>query len=117
MALLTHREHEDRPWGSFDRFTLSEASTVKIIRVASGKRLSLQYHHKRSEFWRVIEGEGTVTIGENDLPANMGDEFEIPVETKHRLAGGNQGITILEIALGNFDEKDIVRVADDFGRA
>src|SRR5262245_20666791 len=117
MALLSNRDHEDRPWGKFDRFTLNESTTVKIVRVEADKRLSLQFHHKRSEFWRVIAGGGTVTIGEAEHQAKEGDEFEIPVETKHRLAGGPERITVLEIALGEFDESDIERVEDDFGRA
>ena len=116
MALLQSRDHEDRPWGSFDRFTLNELSTVKIVRVAALKRLSLQFHHARAEFWRVIEGSGLVTIGDSEHPANVGDEFEIPRGTKHRLAGGSEGIAVLEIALGTFDESDIERVEDDFGR-
>ncbi len=117
MALLNNRDREDRPWGSFERFTLAEPVTVKILRVAPEKRLSLQYHHARAEFWRVIEGDGTVTIGSIDHQAHVGDEFEIPIGTEHRLAGGENGIAVLELVLGTFDEGDIVRVADDFGRS
>jgi|SRR5665213_3268220 len=116
MSLLTQREHEERPWGSFDRFTRGEASTVKIITVAAGKRLSLQYHQKRSEFWRVLAGSGTATIGSEEKPAAIGDEFEIAAGAQHRLAAGPEGLTVLEIAFGDFDEGDIVRVEDDFGR-
>lgn len=116
MALLQHRDREERPWGSFERFTLNEISTVKIVRVAPGKRISLQHHHKRAEFWRVIAGYGTVTIGDSEHPAKMGDEFDIGIETKHRLAAGEAGITILEIGLGDFEEGDNVRIEDDFGR-
>ncbi|MDO8624168.1 MAG: phosphomannose isomerase type II C-terminal cupin domain [bacterium] len=116
MALLTHREHEDRPWGSFDRFTLGEASTVKILHIAAGKEFSLQYHHHRAEFWRVLSGSGTVTVGEGKRPVAKGDEVEIAEGVEHRLMAGDEDLIVLEIALGNFDEKDIVRVADDFGR-
>ncbi len=117
MALLHHRAREERPWGSFERFTEGEPSTVKILRVAEGKRLSLQLHRRRSEFWRVIAGSGIVTVGEEERPARAGDEFEIPALTKHRLKGGSGGISVLEIAQGDFDENDIVRIEDDFGRA
>jgi mannose-1-phosphate guanylyltransferase len=117
MSILPHRYHEDRPWGSFDQFTLNEPSTVKIVRVAAGKRLSLQRHAKRSEFWRVIEGAGTATIGSEERPVAMGDELEIPVGTLHRLQGGPEGVAVLEISTGEFDESDIERVEDDFGRA
>lgn len=117
MSLLNNRAHDDRPWGWFDQFTLNEASTVKLLHVDAGKRLSLQKHAHRSEFWRVVEGSGIATLGSEDRTIAAGDEVEIPVGTLHRLAGGTSGITVLEIAMGNFDEHDIERVEDDFGRA
>jgi len=116
MNPLSNREHEDRPWGSFDRFTLNEASTVKIVRVDAGKRLSLQRHQQRSEFWRVIEGTGVARVGDEEIALSMGDEVAIPQGALHRLSGGPAGIAVLEIALGTFDENDIERVEDDFGR-
>lgn len=115
-TFLTHRDHEDRPWGSFDRFTKNESSTIKLIRVNPLQEFSLQYHEHRGEFWHVVAGSGTATDGETVREVKEGDEIEIPVGTLHRLSAGPQGITILEIALGDFDEGDIVRVADDFGR-
>jgi mannose-6-phosphate isomerase-like protein (cupin superfamily) len=116
MSLLNNRDHEERPWGTFTRFTENELSTVKILHINANMRLSLQKHANRSEFWRVIEGTGVAEIGgiPHDLVA--GNEIEIPVGTLHRLAAGPHGIRVLEIALGEFDEKDIERVSDDFGR-
>jgi mannose-6-phosphate isomerase-like protein (cupin superfamily) len=117
MALLTHRDHEDRPWGSFLRFTLNEASTVKMVYVKPGQRLSLQKHAKRNEFWHVLTGSGSAQVGDEEKEAKAGSEFEIPAGTLHRLTSGPEGIWVLEIAVGDFDENDIVRVEDDFGRA
>jgi mannose-6-phosphate isomerase-like protein (cupin superfamily) len=117
MALLAHREHEDRPWGSFNRFTLNEPSTVKIVCVSAGKEFSLQYHHNRAEFWRIIHGEGVLTLADARRNVHAGDEIEIPVGVEHRLLAGASDLLILEIALGNFDESDITRLKDDFGRA
>jgi mannose-6-phosphate isomerase-like protein (cupin superfamily) len=117
MSLLPNRYHEDRPWGGFDQFTLNEPTTVKILYVAPGKRFSLQHHAHRSEFWRVIEGDGIVHLGDNQHPIKVGDELEIPVGTQHRLTGGENGLRVLEIATGTFDEQDITRTEDDFGRA
>ncbi|HQU07989.1 MAG: mannose-6-phosphate isomerase [Parcubacteria group bacterium 21-54-25] len=116
MSLLAHRGHDDRPWGSFDRFTQNESSTVKLLTVAPNKRLSLQQHAHRSEYWRVISGSGSAHIGDKEYTAQPGDEFEVPTGTLHRLTAGPTGLLILEIALGDFDETDIVRLEDDFGR-
>ncbi len=117
MSLLANRYHEDRPWGSFDRFTSNEVSTVKFLHVAAGQRFSLQRHAKRAEFWKTIDGNGVASIDGVDHHMNIGDEVEIPVGATHRLTGGPDGITVLEIALGEFDENDIERLEDDYGRS
>ena len=116
MTLLEHRDREERPWGSFERFTHNEPATVKILKVLPGQELSLQKHAHRSEFWRVLAGTGVVTLGAEERPATVSDEFEILPETPHRLAAGADGITVLEIALGDFEENDEVRLADDYQR-
>ncbi len=108
---------EERPWGSFERFIHNEPCSVKILRVEAGKRFSLQTHAKREEFWRVIKGYGKATVGDETKDVRTGDEMLIVVGAKHRLEGGAEGIEVLEIAFGEFDENDIVRLEDDFGRA
>lgn len=108
---------EERPWGSFERFVQNEKCSVKFLEVAAGKRFSLQTHAKREEFWRCIKGSGVATIGDKEFPLEEGDEVLAPVGEKHRLEGGPDGITVLEISFGEFEEDDIVRLEDDFGRA
>jgi mannose-1-phosphate guanylyltransferase/mannose-1-phosphate guanylyltransferase/mannose-6-phosphate isomerase len=105
-----------RPWGAFRQFTANEQSTVKIITIAAGGELSLQYHNDRSEFWRIISGHPTVTIGEKVTRAKAGDEFLIAKKKQHRIKAGKDGAMFLEIAFGAFDEKDITRLADKYGR-
>ena len=116
MPLLRNYHHEDRPWGSFDRFTLNEPSTVKILHVLPGLEFSLQRHEERSECWRVIAGSGTAYISDEERAVGIGDEIDIPVGTLHRLKGGPEGISVLEISFGKFEEDDIERIKDDFGR-
>lgn len=107
---------EERPWGKFERFTNNQPSTVKIISVNPVQELSLQWHHKREEFWRVIFGWGKVIIGEQEQEANEGDEFFIKKGQVHRLVSGDLGIKVLEIAFGDFSEDDIVRIDDKYDR-
>jgi len=116
-TLLTNRDHEERPWGSFDRFTLNELSTVKILRVKPGHELSLQTHKRRAEFGRVLAGSGNVTIDTDIHTIQECDEFEIPPGVQHRVTAGADGLTYLEIALGDFDETDEIRLEDDYHRA
>ncbi len=107
---------EERPWGSFRQFTKGELTTVKILNIKAGEAFSKQYHHKRKEFWYVISGEGSITVGEETKEAKAGDEFSIDIETVHRIQGAKQGISVLEISYGEFDEEDIVRLEDKYGR-
>lgn len=106
-----------RPWGNFRQFTNGEPSTVKIITVETGERLSLQYHHHRQEFWMVLSGQPEVTIGTEVKKAEPGDEFKIAETVPHRLAAPSGPAEILEISFGQFDENDIVRLEDDYGRS
>ncbi len=106
----------ERPWGNFRQFTNNSSSTVKIINVKPKEVLSLQSHNHRAEFWYIIKGSGTVQIGENMIEVIAGDEFEILVGEKHRLGGGENGIQVLEIAIGDFNEEDIVRYEDKYKR-
>ena len=108
---------EERPWGDFIEFTKDLQSTVKIVTVKAREALSLQSHEKRAEFWRVIAGSGFATVGKKRSAAKIGDEFFIPNGAKHRLEGGDSDISVLEISLGAFDEGDITRFEDRYGRA
>lgn len=107
---------EKRPWGRFERFCQNEPCTVKLLFINSGEELSLQKHANRSEFWRVIRGEGEITIGDEIKKAKRGDEFFIDKDIKHRAKAGEKVLEILEISFGNFDEEDEVRLEDKYKR-
>ncbi len=107
---------EERPWGGEENFTRNEETTVKILRVAASKRFSLQKHSHRSEYWKVIEGDGIAQVDDKEWPVKIGDEIQIHQGSLHRLTGGEHGVAVLEISFGEFDENDIQRVEDDFGR-
>lgn len=112
-----NRRREDRPWGYFEQFTLNEPSTVKLLHVRAGEEFSLQTHEHRDEFWRVVGGSGQVTVGNVRSDANIGDEFFTPRGTPHRAEGAeDEDLRILEISFGQFDENDITRLEDKYGR-
>lgn len=117
MEGLSHYEKEQRPWGQFERFTLNEQTTVKIITINASEAFSLQTHEHRSEFWRVLKGSGTVSIDGTERNAREGDTFFCPHDTEHRATGGPEGLTFLEITFGAFDEHDIKRIEDRYGRS
>ena len=76
----------------------------------------MQKHHKRDEFWRVLSGSPEITIGDKIITAKSGDEFELKPETNHRIHALGEDVEVLEISLGEFNEEDIVRIEDKYGR-
>jgi len=105
-----------RPWGSFIEFTKNDPTTVKIIIVNPNEEFSLQYHKNREEFWRVLSGNPTITIGDKEFTAKKGDEFIVEKGENHRISAEDTEARILEISFGEFDENDIVRLKDKYGR-
>lgn len=116
MSPLPNYYKEERPWGAFERFVANEPVTVKILTIAPDQRFSLQRHAKRSEFWRVIEGSGTLELDEERRAVAVGDEALVEVGTAHRLTAGPAGMKVLEIMQGEYDEEDIEHLEDDYGR-
>jgi mannose-6-phosphate isomerase len=141
------KQDQSRPWGGF--FVLNEAQTAqfiatyfpdiqisdlqitqklspKILVVAPQKRLSWQYHHRRAEIWRVVEGVVGVKTSETDEETELktyqpGDIITLKQGERHRLIGLAEWGILAEIWQHTdnenpSDEDDIVRVQDDFGR-
>jgi mannose-6-phosphate isomerase len=108
---------DERPWGAFRRFTLNEPSTVKLITVAAGEQLSLQRHRDRDELWVMLDDGLVVQIGEDTFDTVAGDEHLVPRGVTHRVSAPQQGGRFLEVAFGRFDEDDIERLEDRYGRA
>lgn len=116
QELLKNKYSMKKPWGNFQQFTLNQKSTVKILKILPKRKLSLQKHHKRNEFWKVIKGNCIILIGKDEYRAKEGDEFFIPKKTEHRIIGGDMTSEVLEISFGTFDEEDIIRLEDVYGR-
>jgi mannose-1-phosphate guanylyltransferase len=87
-----------------------------MVYLDGDKRLSLQYHDNRSEFWKVIKGPVKVQLKEDVKTLQTGDSITIPKKAVHRLIGAGTDAIILEISMGEFDESDIVRLEDDYKR-
>jgi mannose-1-phosphate guanylyltransferase/mannose-6-phosphate isomerase len=106
-----------RPWGSFKQFVHNQESTVSLMTVLPGKRLSLQSHTGRAELWIVIDDGAIVQVGDEVREHKAGDEIWIPVDERHRLScSGDRPVRVLEVAFGNWQQDDIIRYEDDFNR-
>lgn len=107
-----------RPWGYYKILYQTNNLWVKEIFIEPKKKTSLQSHKKRDELWFPIKGDGMV---END--GQVYNDFlkmsflSVKNNQKHRLIGGEkEGLLIIEIALGQPKEEDIIRYQDDYGR-
>ena len=109
----------DRPWGSYSVIHDSKSTKVKSITVLPKQRLSYQSHKNRSEHWIIVEGEAEVTLQGVTKTYHSGQYVFIPALAKHRVANlGDLELTFIEVQTGSsFDEEDIVRYDDDYGRA
>jgi D-beta-D-heptose 7-phosphate kinase/D-beta-D-heptose 1-phosphate adenosyltransferase len=109
-----------RPWGEFYGWNKGTQWYLKTLHIKPKKRLSLQYHNQRSEYWMLVEGDATATTGTSSDALTQtklvkNEIFHVPLGTIHRLESKKGGV-VVEIAIGDFDENDIVRLEDDFGR-
>ncbi len=116
---MTNAAIDMRPWGSFTVLDSSPAYKVKRIEVLPNKRLSYQRHTHRSEHWFVVVGKGSVTLNGSERFVWPGSAVDIPVATWHRIANiGSEVLVFFEVQHGeSFEESDIERREDDFGRA
>jgi mannose-6-phosphate isomerase-like protein (cupin superfamily) len=98
----------------------------KLLIVAPQQRLSWQYHNRRAEIWKVVQGTVGVVRSADDhegelLTYETGQTICLAQGERHRLVGLDTQAIIAEIwqhtdANHPSDEDDIIRVQDDFGR-
>jgi mannose-6-phosphate isomerase len=136
-----------RPWGGFLLISQSEvrefirvyfpttglkdareqpALSPKLLLVAPGRRLSWQYHRRRSEIWRIVEGPVGISLSLSDEETPMrsystGEILRLELGERHRLIGLQRWGVVAEIWQHTTpgspsDELDIVRVCDDYDR-
>jgi mannose-6-phosphate isomerase len=109
---------ERRPWGDFEVLSDAVDHKVKRLTVDPGKRLSYQRHAHRAEHWFVVTGAGTVTLDGKALPVSAGSAVDVGTGTAHRIENtGSTPLVFIEVQHGtSFEEDDIERLEDDYGR-
>tara|TARA_Y100001958_G_C21068760_1_gene429020 strand:- start:151 stop:636 length:486 start_codon:yes stop_codon:yes gene_type:complete len=137
----------NKPWGGFfviseenkkqfsdlyfkeeiiDNLIFSKKISPKILIISPNKRLSWQYHHRRSELWKVLNGKIKVITSHDNLERKeiylkKGDRIMLNQEERHRIIGTNDYAVVAELWIHTdkdnpSDEDDIVRLQDDFDR-
>lgn len=147
QGLRIDRYDLNRPWGGF--FVLDENQaqafanlyfdgidleslriggklSPKILLVKPEARLSWQYHHRRAETWRVLEGPVGIVRSSTDEEGELifceaGETIVLEKGERHRLIGLDNWGVVAEFWQHidpdhPSDEEDIVRVQDDYAR-
>ncbi|MDC0456625.1 mannose-1-phosphate guanylyltransferase/mannose-6-phosphate isomerase [Alphaproteobacteria bacterium] len=111
-------DFEYRPWGYFKNIYNSKLYKVKYLLVRPKKRLSLQYHKKRSEHWVIVEGLATIHLNGKIKSLKVGESIDVPVLSEHYIANDEKiNLVLIEIQMGTyFGEDDIVRLDDPYKR-
>jgi len=114
MDLVT----EDRPWGQYAVLFDTQMCKVKAIQVEPGHKLSYQYHLNRAEHWTIVSGEATIILDDEKIFRKKGESIYIPQGAKHRIINeSEEKLMLIEVQTGDsFDEEDIIRIEDDYGR-
>lgn len=138
---------DKRPWGGFfvldekqirefaamffedvqlSEHQLSQKLSPKFLLVAPGARLSWQYHYRRAELWKLIDGEAGLVRSSTDEHGELekmelGKTISLAQGERHRLVGLDSWGIVAEIWMhvdpnNPSNEQDIVRVEDDYSR-
>jgi len=125
------KQFEKREWGTFevigefeidnDIFSSIRGADVVIkkITVNPGEILSYQSHEKRKETWLIVQGRGIVIKDGLETHVSKGCIVKIKPKIKHRIKNTEVDLPLIfvEVCEGIFDEKDIIRYEDKYGRA
>lgn len=114
-----HHRTVHRPWGYYRSVDGGERFQVKRIMVKPGGVLSLQKHYHRAEHWVVVQGTAKVQRGQDVILVRENESVHIPLGVEHRLENpGKLPLHLIEVQSGAYlGEDDIVRLADQYGRA
>ncbi len=138
----------ERPWGGFfvideeqaqefadlyfngfevEKLRVAGKLSPKILLVKPGARLSWQYHYRRAETWKVIEGPVGIIKSLDDREGEAinyqnGEIIVLQQGERHRLIGLDNWGVVAEFwqhtnKTHPSDEEDIVRLQDDYLRS
>jgi mannose-6-phosphate isomerase len=112
-------QRDDRPWGSFEVLSDEPSHKVKRLVVRPHERLSYQRHAHRAEHWFIVAGRGLATIEGMPHAVEPGVAVDVPAGSAHRMENtGDEQLVFIEVQHGDrFDEDDIERLEDDYGRS
>ncbi len=116
-AKLSSTRRVDKPWGHEIIWAETPKYVGKILHIASGQRLSRQYHRVKEETLRVLAGAMDLEVGHDatreTIRMSAGDTFHVRPGTVHRMIAV-EDTDVLEVSTPELD--DVVRLEDVYGR-
>lgn len=115
---ITVSRFVDKPWGREEIFAETDAYVGKILFIRAGEALSLQYHERKEETLRVLDGELEVVLGADiagleTFHLQPGAVFHVAPRELHRMVATTD-CYLLEVSTSELD--DVVRLEDRYGR-
>ena len=107
-----------KPWGWEEIWATTPHYCGKKLFVATGKRLSLQYHDLKVETQYLIAGEAALLLEDDEgelqlIVMEPGVGYTILAHRRHRLIGLNDAI-VIEVSTPEIGTT--YRLQDDYGR-
>jgi mannose-6-phosphate isomerase len=108
----------DKPWGHELIWAETDRYAGKVIVIETGKRLSLQLHHRKEESVYVMSGRLRLHLEGDDgeiraVDLGPGESCHIAVARRHRFEALER-VELIEVSTPELD--DVVRLDDDYGR-
>lgn len=108
-----------KPWGHEEIWAETDKYCGKILYIQAGQRLSLQYHEKKTETIRVMQGTLHLTLQDSkgiifDRKMSAGESYHVAPNTIHRFGAGEHDVVVIEVSTPELD--DVVRLQDDYKR-
>lgn len=108
----------DKPWGHEIWFAVTDRYAGKIIHIAAGQELSLQYHERKDETIYLLSGSMELELDDDDgelqtMRLSPGQCQRILVGRRHRMRALID-TEVCEVSTPDLD--DVVRLEDRYGR-
>ncbi|MGA9919935.1 MAG: cupin domain-containing protein [Candidatus Dormiibacterota bacterium] len=109
----------EKPWGYEIWFAVTDRYAGKIIHIAAGHELSLQYHERKDESIYLLSGAMELELDDDngDLQTRQllpGQCQRIQMGRRHRMRA-LEDTEVCEVSTPDLD--DVVRLEDRYGRA
>ncbi len=106
-----------KPWGHETIWAHTERYVGKVLHIAAGHALSVQYHNRKDETIHLLSGEMIYRVQEDgelkDMRLVAGESFRNKPGTIHQMEAVTD-CDVLEASSPDLD--DVVRLSDRYGR-